>query len=69
MKNPVEISANSTFDFDINNRAESNDDDDDNEVVDEYASIDGGNIRTEVGIWCRVPEKRNIVLSKVDFAL
>ncbi|KAI0995833.1 hypothetical protein K3495_g12348 [Podosphaera aphanis] len=42
MKNPAEISANRTFDFDINNRAESNDHDDDNEVVDEYANIDGG---------------------------
>ncbi|KAI0995166.1 hypothetical protein K3495_g13014 [Podosphaera aphanis] len=42
MKNPAEISPNKTFDFDINNRAESNDHDDDNEVVDEYANIDGG---------------------------
>ncbi|KAI0991412.1 hypothetical protein K3495_g16775, partial [Podosphaera aphanis] len=33
MENPAEISANRTFDFDINNRAESNDHDDDNEVV------------------------------------
>ncbi|KAI0993568.1 hypothetical protein K3495_g14616 [Podosphaera aphanis] len=47
IKNPAEISANSTFDFDINNRAESNDHDDDNEFVDEYASIDGGFINDD----------------------
>ncbi|KAI0994645.1 hypothetical protein K3495_g13536 [Podosphaera aphanis] len=51
MKSPAEISANSTSDFDINNRAESNDHDDDhdddNEVVDEYASIDGGFINDD----------------------